>query len=120
MVVKTRQSGMGRHQPERVGSGHMGESARAVADGVVCPYVRAEAGRMKPDSLLGRGQVVRHRFLVAAFAGSNPAAPANSARFRRMLLDTVHIWNTQLKIGIKQLGFAPCSLSQINPMLTSS
>ena len=25
---------------------------------------------------LGRGQVVRHRFLVSAFAGSNPAAPA--------------------------------------------
>ena len=28
--------------------------------------------------LLGRRQVVRHRFLVPAFAGSNPAAPANS------------------------------------------
>ena len=27
--------------------------------------------------LLGRRQVVRHRFLVPAFAGSNPAAPAN-------------------------------------------
>lgn len=30
----------------------------------------------KPDARLGRGQVVRHRFLVAVFAGSNPAAPA--------------------------------------------
>ena len=27
--------------------------------------------------LLGCGQVVRHRFLVAAFAGSIPATPAN-------------------------------------------
>ncbi len=27
--------------------------------------------------LLGRRQVVRHRFLVPAFAGSNPAAPAS-------------------------------------------
>ena len=27
--------------------------------------------------LLGRRQEVRHRFLVPAFAGSNPAAPAN-------------------------------------------
>ena len=26
---------------------------------------------------MGRGQVVRHRFLVSAFAGSNPAAPAS-------------------------------------------
>ncbi len=25
---------------------------------------------------MGRGQVVRHQFLVLAFAGSNPAAPA--------------------------------------------
>ncbi len=25
---------------------------------------------------MGRGQVVRHRFLVSAFAGSIPAAPA--------------------------------------------
>src|SRR4051812_19497465 len=30
----------------------------------------------KPGRLLGRRQVVRHRFLVPAFAGSNPAAPA--------------------------------------------
>ena len=29
---------------------------------------------------LGRGQVVRHRFLVSAFAGSNPAAPAISRK----------------------------------------
>jgi hypothetical protein len=28
------------------------------------------------QTLLGRGQVVRHRFLVPALAGSNPAAPA--------------------------------------------
>ena len=28
------------------------------------------------ERLLGRRQVVRHRFLVPAFAGSNPAAPA--------------------------------------------
>ena len=28
-------------------------------------------------AMLGRRQVVRHRFLVPAFAGSNPAAPAN-------------------------------------------
>src|SRR6266511_869028 len=27
--------------------------------------------------MLGRRQVVRHRFLVPAFAGSNPAAPAS-------------------------------------------
>ena len=27
--------------------------------------------------VLGRGQAVRHRFLVAAFGGSNPPAPAN-------------------------------------------
>jgi hypothetical protein len=26
---------------------------------------------------MGRGQVVRHQFLVLAFAGSNPAAPAS-------------------------------------------
>ena len=32
--------------------------------------------------LLGRRQVVRHRFLVPAFAGSNPAAPAKQ-RFGR-------------------------------------
>ena len=31
--------------------------------------------------LLGRGQVVRHRFLVPAFAGSNPAAPASTRYF---------------------------------------
>src|SRR3954452_3143317 len=35
--------------------------------------------------LLGRRQVVRHRFLVPAFAGSNPAAPAKSiCRHRRL------------------------------------
>ena len=35
--------------------------------------------------LLGRRQVVRHRFLVPAFAGSNPAAPAKHCRdFREM------------------------------------
>ena len=41
--------------------------------------------------LLGRRQVVRHRFLVPAFAGSNPAAPASPsiaesllARLRRL------------------------------------
>ena len=28
--------------------------------------------------MLGRRQVVRHKVLVLAFAGSNPAAPANS------------------------------------------
>src|SRR3546814_5350751 len=32
---------------------------------------------LRPPALLGRSQVVRHRFLVPAFAGSNPAAPAN-------------------------------------------
>ena len=37
-------------------------------NGGVRPYV--------PAFGLGRGQVVRHRFLVSAFAGSNPAAPA--------------------------------------------
>ena len=31
---------------------------------------------LSAQSLLGRRQVVRHRFLVPAFAGSNPAAPA--------------------------------------------
>ena len=33
---------------------------------------------IRPPALLGRRQVVRHRFLVPAFAGSNPAAPANT------------------------------------------
>lgn len=28
------------------------------------------------SELLGRGQVVRHRFLVSAFPGSNPGTPA--------------------------------------------
>lgn len=28
---------------------------------------------------MGRGQVVRHRFLVPTFAGSNPAAPATKS-----------------------------------------
>ena len=45
----------------------------------------APRGRYKPPlprdfaahRLLGRRQVVRHRFLVPAFAGSNPAAPAS-------------------------------------------
>jgi hypothetical protein len=31
-------------------------------------------------ALLGRSQVVRHRFLVPAFAGSIPAAPAKSGK----------------------------------------
>lgn len=40
------------------------------------------AGRRKARaaSMLGRRQVVRHRFLVPTFPGSNPGAPANFAR----------------------------------------
>src|SRR5436305_13409342 len=44
----------------------------------------ADASVISPPSpadmrmrLVGRRQVVRHRFLVPAFAASNPAAPAN-------------------------------------------
>ena len=36
--------------------------------------------------MMGRGQVVRHRFLVAVFAGSNPAAPAILKGFLREAL----------------------------------
>ena len=38
------------------------------------------------DRLLGRRQVVRHRFLVPAFAGSNPAAPASLRSLRELRL----------------------------------
>ena len=37
-------------------------------------------------AMLGRRQVVRHRFLVPAFAGSNPAAPAISSAVQSNLL----------------------------------
>ena len=33
--------------------------------------------------MLGRGQVVRHRFLVSCIVGSNPTAPANSYEFNK-------------------------------------
>ena len=38
-----------------------------------------EGYKARASALLGRRQVVRHRFLVPAFAGSNPAAPASSS-----------------------------------------
>ncbi len=33
------------------------------------------------DILLGRRQVVRHRVLIPAFAGSNPAGPATTGYY---------------------------------------
>lgn len=38
--------------------------------------VAAAVGLWRRHRLLGRRQVVRHRVLVPAFAGSNPAGPA--------------------------------------------
>tara|TARA_B100000941_G_scaffold65328_1_gene43396 strand:- start:677 stop:823 length:147 start_codon:yes stop_codon:yes gene_type:complete len=34
--------------------------------------------------VLGRGQAVRHRFLVAAFGGSNPPAPAKEKKYEQL------------------------------------
>ena len=59
------------------------------------PPFLAPRGRYKPPlgariprdyRLLGRRQVVRHRFLVPAFAGSNPAAPASLRLLRKLRL----------------------------------
>ena len=38
--------------------------------------VRNDSKLVLQFKVMGRGQVVRHQFLVLAFAGSNPAAPA--------------------------------------------
>src|SRR3954470_10945413 len=45
----------------------------------------------KPGRLLGRRQVVRHRFLVPAFAGSNPPPPASSLGVRHPPVHQVEI-----------------------------
>ncbi len=39
-------------------------------------HVRNDTKLALFNTTMGRGQVVRHQFLVLAFAGSNPAAPA--------------------------------------------
>ena len=39
--------------------------------------------RLQQPKRLGRGQVVRHRFLVSCIVGSNPTAPANSHKFNK-------------------------------------
>src|SRR3954464_14767450 len=54
------------------GSGDEGGSAPSVGG--------YKAGAL---ALLGRRQVVRHRLLMPAFAGSNPAAPAKACPWRR-------------------------------------
>ena len=47
------------------------------------PHTLKNAFFVTAFSILGRGQVVRHRFLVSCIVGSNPTAPANPFIFRR-------------------------------------
>ena len=49
-----------------------------VIEARTCLIARDLLARLQQKIELGRGQVVRHRFLVSCIVGSNPTAPANS------------------------------------------
>src|SRR6056297_1587853 len=46
----------------------------------ICLTLVGFSAKRPIPELMGRGQVVRHRILIPAFAGSNPAAPAIKIR----------------------------------------
>ncbi len=53
--------------------------------------------------MLGRRQVVRHRFLVPAFGGSNPPAPAKL--FRQVAADNFRPADLTIAIKVLSVGF---------------
>ncbi len=69
---------------------------------------RRPRGRPGNGAILGRRQVVRHRFLVSTFPGSNPGAPANFAQRRsgnQIAWRRTHILRCNRAVQLLQTNF---------------